>query len=243
MVIFFKFEPNLLLTYAMKNILALIFIACTAFAFSQVSITGTVTTKGGSPVAGATIIEKGTSNGTFTDDDGKFRLTVQESNATLVVRYVGMKTIEHSLNGATSVNLQMKNQFLSKPRAYLGVGLPFNLDAVGFEGYAGIRMPFLYNSLGTKLHVEARYQMFQSSNWGGASIGLSRSLSAFDIRMFAGYSVQEFDFDLGQLHLYPQINYRFNIGWVFPMEIGVGYRVLLDTPEMNHMNVRLAYRF
>lgn len=46
------------------------------------------------PVIGATVVEKGTpNNGTVTDIDGNFTLTVK-SGATLVISYVGMKSVE-----------------------------------------------------------------------------------------------------------------------------------------------------
>lgn len=46
------------------------------------------------PVIGATVMEKGTpNNGTVTDLDGNFTLTVK-SGATLVISYVGMKSVE-----------------------------------------------------------------------------------------------------------------------------------------------------
>lgn len=52
-------------------------------------ITGMVTDKNGEPILGANIVEKGTAtNGTITDIDGKFSLSV-ESNSILIVSYIG----------------------------------------------------------------------------------------------------------------------------------------------------------
>ena len=45
------------------------------------------------PVIGATVMEKGTTNGTVTDFDGNFRLKV-EAGKTLVFSYIGYKTTE-----------------------------------------------------------------------------------------------------------------------------------------------------
>ena len=57
------------------------------------TVTGTVTDATG-PVIGASVIEKGnTTNGTITDLDGKFTLNVAPG-ATLVISYIGYKTIE-----------------------------------------------------------------------------------------------------------------------------------------------------
>lgn len=51
-------------------------------------ITGVVYDEAGLPVIGANILEKGTTNGTITDMDGNFTLTVSD-NATLLVSYIG----------------------------------------------------------------------------------------------------------------------------------------------------------
>lgn len=61
-------------------------------ASQDIKVTGIVKDETG-PVIGATIVEKGTSNGTVTDIDGKFTLKVRKE-ATLVVSYVGMKSVE-----------------------------------------------------------------------------------------------------------------------------------------------------
>ena len=53
-------------------------------------VTGTVVDAMG-PVIGASILEKGTSNGTVTDLDGNYSLSVKPG-ATLVISYVGFKT-------------------------------------------------------------------------------------------------------------------------------------------------------
>ena len=63
-------------------------------------ITGTVTDAAGEPVIGANIIEKGTSNGSVTDVDGNFTLSVSE-NATLQISFVGYITQEINVLAAT----------------------------------------------------------------------------------------------------------------------------------------------
>lgn len=56
-------------------------------------VTGTVKDSNGEPIIGATIIEKGTTNGTVTDFDGNYTLELSE-NSTMVVSYIGYKTQE-----------------------------------------------------------------------------------------------------------------------------------------------------
>ena len=54
-------------------------------------ITGVVTDGKGEPVPGANVIQKGTTNGTISDIDGKFSLEVPD-NATLVISFIGYVT-------------------------------------------------------------------------------------------------------------------------------------------------------
>ena len=57
----------------------------------QKKITGVVTDKEGVPVIGANVLEKGTTNGTVTDADGRFSLDISR-NATLQISYLGYNT-------------------------------------------------------------------------------------------------------------------------------------------------------
>lgn len=54
------------------------------------------------PLIGATIGEKGTSNGTTTDFDGKFKLIVSKLPATLIISYVGYQTREIPVSNSTT---------------------------------------------------------------------------------------------------------------------------------------------
>ena len=56
-------------------------------------VTGTVLDQNGEPVIGANVVEKGTTNGTITDVEGKFSLEVS-NNAILLVSYIGYTPIE-----------------------------------------------------------------------------------------------------------------------------------------------------
>ena len=59
---------------------------------ASITVTGTViSAEDGLPVIGASVLEKGTSNGTITDFDGIYELTVAD-DAVLVFSYVGLTT-------------------------------------------------------------------------------------------------------------------------------------------------------
>jgi hypothetical protein len=60
-------------------------------------VTGVVKDATGEPVIGASVIETGTTNGTATDANGNFTLSVTDENATLTVRYIGYKPLNVSV--------------------------------------------------------------------------------------------------------------------------------------------------
>ncbi|NAS11468.1 SusC/RagA family TonB-linked outer membrane protein [Poritiphilus flavus] len=68
------------------------------------TITGNVRDASG-PLPGATVLEKGTQNGTQTDFDGNFTIEVSDSNAILVISYIGYATQESSLNGRNDLSI------------------------------------------------------------------------------------------------------------------------------------------
>lgn len=76
-------------------------------AFAQFSVRGTVSDTEGAPVMGATVLEKGTTNGTITDLNGKYSLQVKNSSAVLTFSYVGMTTLEIPVAGKAQVNVTL----------------------------------------------------------------------------------------------------------------------------------------
>src|SRR5690606_12934477 len=65
----------------------------------QFQVSGVINDEDGNPLPGANILEKGTINGVQSDFDGKFTLTVGNSNAVLLISYVGFITKEIPING------------------------------------------------------------------------------------------------------------------------------------------------
>ncbi|MDX1326395.1 MAG: TonB-dependent receptor [Arenibacter sp.] len=70
-------------------------------------IEGTVVDENGAPLPGASIVEKGTTNGTQTDFDGNFSIQVSSGNAILLVSYLGYKTKEIKVNNQTVFTVQL----------------------------------------------------------------------------------------------------------------------------------------
>ena len=61
---------------------------------SQKQVKGQVVDATGEPVIGASILEKGTTNGVISDIDGNFSLNVSSPNAVIVISYIGFKSME-----------------------------------------------------------------------------------------------------------------------------------------------------
>ena len=71
------------------------------------TVTGIIKDATGEAIIGASVLEKGTSNGTITDLDGKFTLSVTP-NATLVISYIGYQTQELPVVAGKVMDIQMK---------------------------------------------------------------------------------------------------------------------------------------
>lgn len=72
-----------------------------------IEISGTVLDSGKTPIIGASVLEKGTTNGIITDIDGNFTLSVSP-NGTISISYVGYQTQEIHINGKTVFNITLK---------------------------------------------------------------------------------------------------------------------------------------
>lgn len=79
----------------------------------QSSISGTVTDASGLPLPGANIIEKGTTNGTQSDLEGNFSITVSSKNSILSVSYLGFQTQEIAVNNQSSIKIVLKEDTAS----------------------------------------------------------------------------------------------------------------------------------
>jgi len=99
-------------------------------------ISGSVKDAKGLVLPGVTVYVKGTSEGTVTDMDGKFRLPVTNNAKTLVFSFVGMKTQEITLTGKETFTVTMEEA---------SVGL----DEVVAIGYGSMRRKDLTGSVGS----------------------------------------------------------------------------------------------
>jgi iron complex outermembrane recepter protein len=79
--------------------------------YSQ-AISGVVTDGKNEPIIGATVVEKGTVNGTTTDLDGKFALTTTTSEPVIIISYTGYTTAEQAVGNLTSLNIILDEELI-----------------------------------------------------------------------------------------------------------------------------------
>jgi iron complex outermembrane receptor protein len=115
----------------------LFFLFLAAFITGQINaqgikVTGKITDgANGSPLIGVTVQEKGTTNGTLTDAEGNYTLTVAPT-ATLVVSYVGYTTQEIPVNNRSNIDVQLKiGELALQEVVVIGYGTTTRRDATG----------------------------------------------------------------------------------------------------------------
>ena len=96
-----------------KLFLSSLILLTSTIMYAQSEIKGTVLDDLGETVIGATVLEKGTTNGTITDFDGNFSLKV-DAGKTLVISYVGYKTIEVPAQNGMTVTLSEDAEMLEE---------------------------------------------------------------------------------------------------------------------------------
>ncbi len=94
-------------------LLLLLFVAMPLLAQRSIRVGGTVTDEKKEPLAGVSVLVKGTAHGTSTDLDGKFSISNVPSGAILEVSFVGMKTLQvPAREGQMTIVLQEDNGLL-----------------------------------------------------------------------------------------------------------------------------------
>ncbi|MEM9648315.1 MAG: TonB-dependent receptor [Bacteroidota bacterium] len=103
-----------------------------AYSQSNITVSGTVTDATGQPLPGASVIEKGTTNGVQTDFDGNYTLANVDSEGILVISYIGYLAMEIPVDSRTAINvsLQEDTQLLDEV-VVVGYGTQKKADLTG----------------------------------------------------------------------------------------------------------------
>ena len=140
----------------------------------QKTVSGKITDLKGEPLIGVTVLEKGTTNGTITDFDGNYSLSLSNPNAVLQFSYVGYKSIELAVNKPMlNVSLSEDTEVLEEVVVTaLGIkrsekALSYNVQQVNADDITANKDVNFVNSLSGKVagvNINA-----SSSGTGGAS--------------------------------------------------------------------------
>jgi len=110
----------------MKNslsIFAIMILTAVITAFTgSLTITGKVTDSSGNPIAGVNVMEKGTSNGTITDLNGNYKITVSDKAKILVFSFIGCTTLEQQIAGRLIINVKMNEEEVALQEAIVITG-------------------------------------------------------------------------------------------------------------------------
>lgn len=109
-----------------------LFLICGSSMYAQNNVRGTVKDSKGDGLIGVNVIVKGTSQGTVTDENGGFNISVADKNAVLEFSYVGFKTMDVSLQGETILNILMtENTDLLDEVVVVGYGTQKKVNLTG----------------------------------------------------------------------------------------------------------------
>ncbi|AYN69206.1 SusC/RagA family TonB-linked outer membrane protein [Euzebyella marina] len=114
----------------LRNLLMLGAFLCLGFMQAQ-EVSGTVSDASG-PLPGASVIVKGTTNGSQTDFDGNYSLSDVPSDGTLVISYIGYATQEVAVNGQTTIDITLQEDAQALEEVVIiGYGSTTVKDATG----------------------------------------------------------------------------------------------------------------
>ena len=106
-------------------------LAVGAFAQSK-TVSGTVLDKTGESVIGASVVVKGTTNGTITDFDGKFTLTNVPESGTIEISFVGYKTVNVAVKGQSTIKVILEEDTETlEEGVVVGYGVQKKSDVTG----------------------------------------------------------------------------------------------------------------
>jgi TonB-dependent starch-binding outer membrane protein SusC len=135
-------------------------------ALAQKNVTGTVTSEDKTPLAGVSVIVKGTTVGTLTNSSGQFSLPVTADAKALVFSFIGLKTVEVEISNQTTYDVTMT----------IDIGL---LDEVIVVGYGTMKKKDLTGSVSSVKPASLENQKPQTvqdilrGNVAGMSVGFS----------------------------------------------------------------------
>ncbi|WP_149304531.1 SusC/RagA family TonB-linked outer membrane protein [Pareuzebyella sediminis] len=100
----------------------------------QTAVSGTVTDEDGVPLAGATVLEVGTTNGVSTDFDGNYSITPTGDSPVLEISYIGFATQSINVNGRATINVTLSEDASELDEVVVtALGIKKDAKALGYS--------------------------------------------------------------------------------------------------------------
>lgn len=116
------------------KVLVFMILLFSATAWSQTTVTGTVTDKAsGEGIPGVAVIVDGSGKGVFTGSDGTYSVSADPANDALTFSFVGYTTLRVSLNGNTTVNASLENGVELDEVVVTALGVSREKKALGYS--------------------------------------------------------------------------------------------------------------
>ena len=119
----------------MKQLTLIVMLCFVAFGtlLAQRTVNGTVSDQSGEPLIGATILVKGTDQGTITDYDGSYSIEVPEGSNTLVISYTGFGTQEMELTASNVMDVVMDEGVTLETAVVTALGISREKKTLGYS--------------------------------------------------------------------------------------------------------------
>ena len=162
------------------------------------TVKGKVTDENGQPVPGANVYLKGTTIGVATDIDGNYSLTFGDSQAVLMVSFVGYKTVEEVIGTRETVNFQLEpeNEALAE------------VVVTGYQTISKERATGAFEKLGTEKMEMKRLDNLSSVLEGeiaGYSDGIIRGVSTMNAQQAPLYVIDGFPVENTSIDAYGSV--------------------------------------
>lgn len=171
----------------------------------------------GELLVGASILEKGTTNGTVTDTSGYFEIQLESSKPILIVSYIGYKLQEVEVGDRTQIELKLKYSCIKCWFDYQTIAFQLRSGLINtpFGASLKIKSPILYKE--TLISLNGRFQTnLKGNQYRTLELGINHLLSScnfsLDVNLqYEDFKVPEFqNMNAYSLALYPYWRKRIN---------------------------------
>jgi len=205
-------------------------------AWCQVIVTGTVISSDDkSPISGVSIVEKGTTNGTVTQGDGKFSINVKDAKSTLQIYFIGFVTRELPVNGRDNINITLEMDCIRDWFDVQKIGIYFNSGVINTPvgGKFEIALP-VYVGRGTLISSIGYQTDLDKNSFITGDLKLKHFIFNCNFDMDAGWYYRTFKF--GDFHSTGnslETNFNFNKFGLIAGVSHLDYNPIIDNRSFN----------